>query len=75
MYNYAAGFCVVGQMLVVYAPFLQDIFQTEALGLLDLAGLLVLSSSVLWVDEIRKWREANGGGGKGEDEDRGALLV
>jgi hypothetical protein len=33
MYNYAFTFCVVGQGLVVYAPFFQDIFQTEALGL------------------------------------------
>jgi hypothetical protein len=64
MYNYAFTFCVVGQCLVVYAPFFQDIFQTEALGLKDLIVLVVLASSVLWVDEVRKWREngmASGG--------------
>jgi Ca2+-transporting ATPase len=82
MYNYAFTFCVVGQGLVVYAPFFQDIFQTEALGLYDLIVLVVLSSSVLWVDEVRKWREnvmvVGGSGGKVANEDgdvMAALLV
>ena len=61
MYNYACGFCIIGQLLVVYAPYLQTIFKTEALGLGDVVFLLLLSSSVLWVDEGRKYWEAVNG--------------
>ena len=89
MYNYAGAFCILGQLAVVYAPFFQDIFQTEALSVMDLVFLVCLSSSVLWADEARKWREQKmsyGGagammmGGKSVntsdvEDDRAALLV
>ena len=56
MFNYAVLFCLFGQFLVIYAPFLQDVFQTEALNASDLVVLGVMSSIVLWVDEYRKLR-------------------
>ncbi|MDO8662508.1 MAG: calcium-transporting P-type ATPase, PMR1-type [Candidatus Omnitrophota bacterium] len=43
------------QMLVVYAPFLQKVFKTEALGLFDWAFVLVISSLPLWLMEAWKW--------------------
>lgn len=82
MYNYASSFCIIGQLLVVYAPFFQGIFQTEGLWLSDLVLLTLLSSTVLWVDEFRKYREAKwsyaGGSirtGNSIDEDQRSLLV
>ncbi|ANB14427.1 Ca(2+)/Mn(2+)-transporting P-type ATPase PMR1 [Sugiyamaella lignohabitans] len=54
MFNFAVGFSLLGQMAVIYVPFFQAIFQTEALYLSDLILLIALSSSVLIVDEIRK---------------------
>ncbi|KAI9824907.1 MAG: High affinity Ca2+/Mn2+ P-type ATPase-like protein [Thelocarpon impressellum] len=58
MFNYAVAGSLAGQLAVIYLPPLQRIFQTEALGLLDLVGLAVLASSVFWVDEGRKWMRA-----------------
>ncbi|KAL2258285.1 hypothetical protein VTK26DRAFT_8450 [Humicola hyalothermophila] len=55
LFNWAVGLSVMGQLLVIYFPWLQEVFQTEALGLGDLVGLVVLCSSVFWVDEARKW--------------------
>jgi Ca2+-transporting ATPase len=43
------------QMAVVYVPFLQTIFKTEALPLDDLVISLILSTLVLWGIEIQKW--------------------
>ena len=43
------------QMAVVYVPFLQTIFRTEALPLADLVISLILSTLVLWGIEIQKW--------------------
>jgi len=57
MFNYAVAGSLAGQMCVIYLPFLQRVFQTEALGLSDLAGLLCIASTVFWVDEARKWVE------------------
>ncbi|ODQ50108.1 calcium-transporting ATPase 1 [Saitoella complicata NRRL Y-17804] len=54
-FNFAVVASLLGQLAVVYVPFFQRIFQTEALGLSDLGLLVVIASSVLWVDEIRKW--------------------
>ncbi|ORY48171.1 calcium-transporting P [Rhizoclosmatium globosum] len=54
MLNIAISLCLLGQLLVIYMPFFQSIFQTEALSLYDLLYLIVLTSSVLWVDEWRK---------------------
>jgi P-type Ca2+ transporter type 2C len=55
MFNLAVSGSLVGQMLVIYFPFLQAVFQTEALYLTDLFWLLCLTSTVFWVDEARKW--------------------
>lgn len=54
-FNVAVGASLVGQALVVYLPFLQRAFQTEALGLSDWGLLVFVTSSVFWVDESRKW--------------------
>ncbi|KAI8613743.1 hypothetical protein BC830DRAFT_1066275 [Chytriomyces sp. MP71] len=55
MLNIAVALCLFGQLLVIYQPFFQSIFQTEALALQDLLYLVCLTSTVLWVDEIRKY--------------------
>jgi len=55
LFNWAVSLSLGGQILVIYLPWLQDVFQTEALGLWDLVGLVMLASSVFWVDEGRKW--------------------
>lgn len=67
LFNWAVSLSLMGQLLVVYLPWLQEVFQTEALGWRDLAGLVVLCSSVFWVDEGRKWWKygRNGVGGLG----------
>lgn len=61
LFNWAVAGSLMGQLLVIYFPWLQDVFQTEALGWGDLLKLLLLCSSVFWVDEARKWwRYRNG---------------
>lgn len=55
MFNYAVAGSLIGQMMVIYFPPLQRVFQTEALGLLDIAHLLAVASCVFWADEGRKW--------------------
>ncbi|KAJ2467412.1 High affinity Ca2+/Mn2+ P-type ATPase-like protein [Coemansia sp. RSA 2337] len=57
-FNFAVAGSLLGQLGVIYMPFLQRVFQTEALGIFDIVKILVLSSSVLWVDEAVKWWEA-----------------
>ncbi|KAJ4333011.1 High affinity Ca2+/Mn2+ P-type ATPase-like protein [Ascochyta clinopodiicola] len=54
MFNYAVSGSLIGQLLVIYFPPLQHVFQTEALGLLDLAHLVAVASCVFWADEGRK---------------------
>ncbi|KAK6540687.1 High affinity Ca2+/Mn2+ P-type ATPase-like protein [Orbilia ellipsospora] len=51
----AVGASLVGQLGVVYFPFLQWIFQTEGLELKDWVLLIAVASTVFWVDEARKW--------------------
>lgn len=51
---WAVGGSVIGQFLVVYFPPLQEVFQTEALSLHDLLYIISLSSSILWLDTLRK---------------------
>jgi len=66
MFNFAVGGSLLAQMAVVYLPFLQRIFQTEAVGWKDLVALLCIASTVFWVDEGRKlWkgRQRKGLGG------------
>jgi Ca2+-transporting ATPase len=68
MFNYAVSGSLIGQLAVIYFPPLQSVFQTEALGLGDLAHLVALASCVFWADEGRKWyvrwkgRRGYGGG-------------
>ena len=51
---WAIGGSIVGQFLVIYFPPLQEVFQTETLSLTDLLYILLLSSSMLWLDTLRK---------------------
>uniref|UniRef100_A0A3Q3B9M3 Calcium-transporting ATPase n=1 Tax=Kryptolebias marmoratus TaxID=37003 RepID=A0A3Q3B9M3_KRYMA len=45
---------IMGQLLVIYFPPLQSIFQTESLSILDLLFLVTLTSSVCVVSEVIK---------------------
>jgi Ca2+-transporting ATPase len=54
MFNLAVGGSVIGQLCVIYMPFLQAIFQTEAISFWDLAKITILASTVFWSDELRK---------------------
>lgn len=51
----AVGGSLVGQMLVIYFPPLQAVFQTEALHVADLVFLVCLTSTVFIFSELRKW--------------------
>ncbi|KAI0503047.1 calcium-transporting ATPase [Xylaria bambusicola] len=66
LFNWAVALSLAGQLLVIYFPWLQEVFQTEALSLIDLVRLVALASSVFWADEARKWyrygRKRLGGG-------------
>lgn len=55
MFNFAVIGSLIGQLCAIYVPFFQDIFQTEALYLSDLAHLILLTSIVFICDEIRKY--------------------
>ena len=65
MFNFSVAASLAGQMAVVYAPWLQKVFQTEALGLGDLGLLAALASVVFLVDEGRKLARRRGGRGAG----------
>lgn len=66
LFNWAVSLSVICQLLVIYMPWLQEVFQTEAIGLGDLFRLVVLCSLVFWADELRKYlkygRRRLGGG-------------
>ena len=51
---FAIGASIISLFGLIYVPFLQTIFQTEALMANDLIMLLCLSSSVLIADEVFK---------------------
>merc|ERR1711936_308562 len=53
----AVLFSLVGQMLVIYTPPLQYIFQTEALAITDLLFLIGLTSSIFIISEVKKLAE------------------
>lgn len=65
MFNYAVGGSLMGQMAVIYLPLLQRIFQTEALSFKDLMVLTAIASTVIWVDEGRKFFRSRGRRGMG----------
>jgi Ca2+-transporting ATPase len=50
----AVGISIALQVAVVYVPFLQEAFHTEALAPLDWVVCAGVASSVLWLMEIRK---------------------
>jgi len=50
----AVGLSVVGQLLMIYFPPMQSIFQTEAISFFDLAAVTCLASTVWVCDEVRK---------------------
>uniref|UniRef100_A0A674H7C4 Calcium-transporting ATPase n=1 Tax=Taeniopygia guttata TaxID=59729 RepID=A0A674H7C4_TAEGU len=54
MFCYAVLGSIMGQLLVIYFPPLQKVFQTESLSILDLLFLLGLTSSVCIVTELIK---------------------
>lgn len=54
MFLLAVCLSVIGQMLVIYFPPLQIVFQTEALTLHDIVFLVGLTSTVFIVSEIKK---------------------
>lgn len=54
MFLFAVCGSLIGQLLVIYFPPLQKIFQTEGLYLTDFVFLIFLTSSVFVVAEIRK---------------------
>lgn len=55
LFSWAVSLSLAGQLLVIYFPWLQEVFQTEALSFRDLAGLVALCSSVFFADEFRKY--------------------
>lgn len=55
MFNLAVAGSLLGQLCAIYVPFFQSIFQTEALSLKDLLGLLLVTSTVFIGDELRKY--------------------
>ncbi|KAG5673392.1 hypothetical protein PVAND_003447 [Polypedilum vanderplanki] len=57
MFLFAVAFSLIGQLLVIYFPPLQMVFQTEALALMDIIFLLTLTSSVFIVSELKKYFE------------------
>ena len=59
LFNWSVAGSLLGQLMVIYFPWLQDVFQTEALGLYDLVALIGVASTVFWVDEARKWYRWN----------------
>lgn len=59
MFLFAVCGSLIGQLLVIYAPPLQLIFQTEGLYVTDFIFLIALTSSVFVVSEIRKVLDMN----------------
>ncbi|KAM8827052.1 calcium-transporting ATPase type 2C member 1 isoform 1-T1 [Synchiropus picturatus] len=53
---------IMGQLLVIYFPPLQSVFQTESLSIFDLMFLVGLTSSVCVVSEVMKRVERGRGG-------------
>lgn len=51
---WAVGGSILGQLAVIYFKPLQEIFKTEALSVSDIILILLVSSSVLFLDTLRK---------------------
>lgn len=54
-FNFSVIGSLIGQLLVIYFGPLQKVFDTEALKFIDILFLILISSSVLIVSEIRKF--------------------
>jgi len=54
VFLFAVGASLIGQLLVIYFPPLQAVFQTESLSLQDILFLIAITSSVLVVSELWK---------------------
>jgi Ca2+-transporting ATPase len=54
VFNWALGFVLLGQLLVVYFPPLQATFQTTSLSMGEWIYLILISSTIFWVEELRK---------------------
>ncbi|KAK3515659.1 hypothetical protein QTP70_026415 [Hemibagrus guttatus] len=70
MFCFAVLASIMGQLLVIYFPPLQKVFQTESLSILDLIFLVSLTSSVCFVSELIKMLERWRGGGGEEKEEK-----
>ncbi len=56
VYLIGATFIVISlQMLAIYTPFLQKILHTVPLNLIDWIYIVIVSSSILFIEEIRKF--------------------
>lgn len=53
----SVGGSIIGQLLVIYFPPLQKVFQTESISLTDLLSIIMLTSSVWLVSEAKKFIE------------------
>jgi Ca2+-transporting ATPase len=51
----AVGGTFLLQLAVIYLPFFNDLFKTEALSLVELAACLGLSALVFHAVELEKW--------------------
>lgn len=51
----AVAFSIFGQLLVIFFPPLQWVFQTEALHFHDFLLLTAITSTILIVSEVKKW--------------------
>ncbi|XP_056618004.1 calcium-transporting ATPase type 2C member 1 isoform X2 [Triplophysa dalaica] len=69
MFCYAVLGSIMGQLMVIYFPPLQKVFQTESLSILDLLFLVGLTSSVCVVSEVIKKLERIRGGERTTDAD------
>ncbi|EMR10805.1 calcium-transporting P-type ATPase, PMR1-type [Pneumocystis murina B123] len=56
IFNLAILGSFLGQISVIYLPFFQKVFYTEPLSFFELLFLIVVASTVFWIDEIRKFR-------------------
>ncbi|MEA2114038.1 MAG: cation-transporting P-type ATPase [Thermodesulfobacteriota bacterium] len=52
---YAIGILLILQLVFVYAPFMQTLFETAPLGVLDWVYIVVVGSSVLFFVELEKF--------------------
>ncbi|XP_053324123.1 calcium-transporting ATPase type 2C member 1 isoform X1 [Spea bombifrons] len=75
MFCYAVLGSIMGQLLVIYFPPLQKVFQTESLSIQDLLFLIGLTSSVWIVSEIIKKVERRQEGFQKNDSSSSSLFL